>query len=358
MENRQYSSLKIFHHKTSLESMKNEIKQAPLYIRIKPTNLCNHHCSYCSYGAGDNKNLTSVRDSVKRTDMIPWNKMKEIISDISAMGVKAITFSGGGEPLTYPHIIEAVEMVKKQGIDLSLISNGQLLNGKIAMLFYDAKWVRISFDSPNEKEYMQLRNVSDRAFQRVCMNIQDFAKYKSHNCILGINFVVSNSNYHRIYEAAKFLKDLGVDNVKFASVVDNHPNYHVNIKNEAIRQIHQAQEEFASKSFKIINNYENDWMDKNFKSQSFDKCYTCKLVTIIAADQKVYFCHTRAYDSNAVLGDLHSQSFRNMWFAEETCQKLNNLSPRRDCKNFCVYEERNKLIQAYFDVDMNHINFI
>ena len=34
------------------------------------------------------------------------------------MGVKALTFSGGGEPLTYPHILEAVRLVKEQGIDL------------------------------------------------------------------------------------------------------------------------------------------------------------------------------------------------------------------------------------------------
>ena len=99
-------------------------------------------------------------------------------------------------------------------------------------------------------------------------------------------------------------------------------------------------------------------MDKNFHAQPFDTCYTCRLVTVIAADQRVYFCHTRAYDSDAVVGDLHDQSFHDMWFSETTKQRLQSLRPRKDCKNFCVYQQRNELIAAYFDVDMRHVNFI
>jgi len=42
--------------------------------------------------------------------------MLEILSDFKEMGVKAITFSGGGEPLIYSHIEEvmkkALELVK------------------------------------------------------------------------------------------------------------------------------------------------------------------------------------------------------------------------------------------------------
>lgn len=354
----QYSSLKIFHHKEALDAIHDGKKIAPFYIRIKPTNICNHHCSYCTYGAGDIQNQTLNRDLVKRTDTIPWDKMQEIIRDIGDMGVKAVTFSGGGEPLTYPKIVDAVQMLKDRNIDISLISNGQLLKGKIAELFYDAKWVRISFDSPHEAEYMKLRNVSTEAFHMVCDNIKIFAENKAKNCVLGINFVISKANYNRVYEAAALLKNFGVNNIKFAAVLDNQIDYHINIKDTVMAQIHRAQQELSSEEFSIINNYENDWMDKNFKVQQFPHCYTCKLVTVIAADSKVYYCHTRAYDSKAILGDLSNISFKKMWFSDETTKKLENLNPKQDCKNFCVYEERNQLIQSYFDVDYDHINFI
>ena len=353
-----YSSLKIFHHKAALDAIEKGDRKASFYIRLKPTNLCNHHCAYCTYGSGNTEQKTENRNAINHQDSIPWEKMQEIIQDMGDMGVKAVTFSGGGEPLTYSHILDAVQLMKQNHIELSLISNGQLLQGEIAEVFYSAKWVRISFDSPVEAEYMKLRNVSARAFQTVVENIRSFAQHKDKDCVLGVNFVISKANAAHVYEAAKFLRDLGVDNVKFAAVLDNQPHYHEKIKDSVIKQIHQAQSELNSDRFRIINNYENDWMDKNFTVQSFPTCYTCRLVTVIAADQRVYYCHTRAYDSKAILGDLHHQSFKDMWFSDETTRKLADLKPQEDCKNFCVYEERNQLIQAYFDVDLRHVNFI
>lgn len=353
-----YSAIKVFHHADALDALLAQEQKAPFYIRLKPTNLCNHHCAYCTYGSGDTEQKTSNRDDIKHADMIPWAKMQEIIGDMGDMGVKAVTFSGGGEPLTYPHIKEAVQLMQDNGIELSLITNGSLLRGDIAKSFYGAKWIRISFDSPSAETYSALRGVSVHEFERVVDNIRNFALNKDRDCVLGVNFVISKANYKEVYEAARLVKSLGVNNIKFAAVVKNVPQYHLSIKDEVINQIHCAQSDFQDEDFRIINNYENDWMDKNFSTQPFSTCYTCRLVTVIAADQKVYLCHTRAYDSSAVVGDLHNDSFKNMWMSEQTKRRLSELKPMTDCKNFCVYQERNQLIQAYFDVDMRHVNFI
>lgn len=137
-----YSQLKIFHHKELLERLENGQRCNPLYIRIKPTNVCNHNCYYCHY-----KNPYLTLDEYDPKDMIPREKMMEIISDLETMGVKAVTFSGGGEPLCYPYIEEAMERILAAGIDLSIITNGSMLKGKKAELLAKAKWVRISIDS-------------------------------------------------------------------------------------------------------------------------------------------------------------------------------------------------------------------
>ncbi len=353
-----YSSVKVFHHKDALDLIERGEIGAPYYIRIKPTNLCNHHCAYCTYGSGSTDQKTENRDAINHMDMIPKEKMREIIEDMGEMGVRAVTFSGGGEPLTYPYILETVKKVKENNIDLSLITNGELLDGERAEAFYDAKWIRISFDSPDGEEYAKLRGISVRSFEKVIGNISDFAKNKSRDCVLGVNYVISRSNYKRVYEAAKLLKELGVDNIKYAAVVMNEQHYHDEIKDEVIEQIHRAKRELEGGGFQITNSYENDWMDKNFTAQSFPVCYTCRLVTVIAADQKIYLCHTRAYDSKAVVADLRDKSFREAWYSEETRKRLEQLKPQEACRNFCVYQERNELIQAYFDVNYDHINFI
>ena len=353
-----YSALKIFHHKDALDAIERGEIRAPFYIRLKPTNLCNHHCAYCTYGSGNTNNKTQNRDSVNHADMIPWEKLQEIIKDMGDMRVKAVTLSGGGEPLTYPYITEALQRLRDREIDLSLISNGQLLSGAVAEQLYDAKWVRISFDSPNEKEYLQIRGLRGNEFKTVISNLENFASKKSADCILGVNYVVSRANSCRVYEAAKLLKSLGVNNIKFSAVIGNISGYHEEIKDEVIHQIHQADEDLSDSTFQVINNYETEWKDKQFTCHPFKTCYTCRLVTVIAADQNVYLCHTRAYDSNAIIGNLKTQSFKDLWFSDETKRCLMELRPKKDCTNFCPYEDRNILIEDYFSVDFNHVNFI
>ncbi len=358
MSNNPYSSMKIFHHTNTLDQIANGEIVAPFYIRLKPTNICNHHCAYCTYGSGNTNNKTYNRNSIDHRSMIPWDKMQEIISDMSNMGVKAVTLTGGGEPLTYPHLLDALDMLHRNNIELSLISNGELLDGERAEALYDAKWVRISFDSPIQDLYCRLRGVKPQSFKRVIDNIESFAHNKDKDCILGINFVIGKDNSAYVYEAARILKDLGVDNVKFAAVIENDKGYHQSIKPIVIDQINRAKSELEDDSFKIINNYESDCEDKQFTVQTFETCFTCRLVTVIAADSRVYYCHTRAYDSSAIVGDLSEQSFMKMWYSQTTQNKLKSLKPKVECKNVCVYEERNRLIQAYLDVDIRHVNFI
>ena len=94
-----YSDLKIFHHSDALDALARGEQRAPFYIRLKPTNVCNHHCAYCTYGSGGTTQKTENRNEIDHRDSILWPKLQEILQDRGHMGVKAITFSGGGEPL-------------------------------------------------------------------------------------------------------------------------------------------------------------------------------------------------------------------------------------------------------------------
>lgn len=353
-----YNEVKIFHHKDLLDALSQDKHIAPLYVRLKPTNLCNQHCSYCTYGSGNTHKKTNNRNNISHQDMIPWEKLQEILSDMKAMGTKALTFSGGGEPLTYPYIVDAARLATDYGIALSLITNGQLLSGERAQEFYNARWVRVSFDAPEEIVYMKLRGVTAQSYKQVIQNIGSFAKNKNPDCVLGINFVISKANYNLVYTAASLMKEIGVDNIKFSAVIENSAHYHDEIKDDVIDQIHRAESKFCDEKFSIVNNYEHEWKDKHLIMQTFPVCYTCRLVTVIGADQKIYFCHTRCYDSYAEVGDLRERSFRDVWVSEDTKNRIRGLSPQRDCKNICVYEARNKLIQAYLDVNEQHVNFI
>lgn len=350
-----YSMMKIFHHTDILNNLKENKRCAPLYIRIKPTNLCNQNCYYCHY-----KNAYLTLDEYIKTDYIAHDKMMEIIDDMKTMGVKAVTFSGGGEPLLYPYIEEAMERILDGGIDLSIITNGSLLNGRKAELLAHAKWVRLSVDSINDEQYCRLRGIPKGSFDNLCKNIKEFSDVKDKNCEFGINFVVCKENYHEIREMATLMKSLGVNHVKFAPLINNQTEeYHAPFKTQVIEEICMLTEELNSESFKIIDMYTSDFAENNvIFSRTYSQCPIKEFICVIGANAKVYYCHDKAYLSDGMVCDLNETSFKEGWFSEATDKKFRAFDARTDCKQHCVYDTRNSLINNFLDMDKNHINFV
>lgn len=349
-----YSQLKIFHHKELLEKLENAQRCNPLYIRIKPTNVCNHNCYYCHY-----KNPYLTLDEYDPKDMISREKMMEIISDMRAMGVRAVTFSGGGEPLCYPYIEESMEKILEAEIDLSVITNGSMLRGKKAELLARAKWVRISIDSMNAANYAGIRGIGEDALPALLKNIETFAGMKSDTCELGINFVIGRENYLEIEQVAETMKSLGVNHVKFAPLFSRDTEgYHKDIKNGVIAKLDELGNRLNDGSFKIIDLYTSDFDDYEVFKRTYSRCPVKEFVCVIAANSKVYYCHDKAYLSDGCVCDLNKQSFIEGWNSDEVTRKFREFDAMEVCKQHCVYDSRNVLINSYLDMDLNHVNFV
>ena len=126
-----YSHSKFFAFPDQISALRARQVTAPVHVRIKPTNICNHDCWYCAYHV-ENLQLGNL---MEYKDRLPREKMMEIIDDLAEMGVKAVTFSGGGEPLIYPHIAEALNKLGESGIKLATLTNGSHLHEGIAAAF-------------------------------------------------------------------------------------------------------------------------------------------------------------------------------------------------------------------------------
>ncbi len=349
-----YSLMKIFHHPHILQNLKEKKRCIPLYIRIKPTNKCNHNCYYCHY-----KNSYLNLDEYDGNDTIPYKKMMEIIEDISDIGVKAVTFSGGGEPLFYSYIEEAMERILNKGIDLSIITNGSLLKEKKAEILAHAKWVRLSIESINDEQYCKLRGIKRGSFELLCENIKKFSAIKDKTCELGINFVITKENYTQIREMTFLMKKLGANHVKFAPLIcNNTEEYHKTIRETVIEELKKLEKELSEEEFRIIDLYTNDFNHDQVFKRVYNKCPIKEFSCVIAANAKVYYCHDKAYLSSGRIFDLNEQSFKDGWFSEETEKIFREFDAMKCCKQHCVYDRRNELINSFLEMDMNHINFI
>ena len=349
-----YSQLKIFHHPEVLEHLLNGERCNPVYIRVKPTNKCNHNCNYCHY-----RNAYLDLDEYNPNDEIPREKMLETVAGMKELGVKAVTFSGGGEPLLYPYIEDTMQAVLDAGIDLSIITNGSLLNGKKAELLASSKWVRISIESVNDEQYCEVRGIKKGSFIALCENIREFAKMKNKNCEFGINMVVTKDNHKQVKEMAYLMKELGVNHVKYAPLCTNDTfGYHEKFRKQVTSDLNDLQNELTDEHFRIIDLYTGDFNDSVIFERQYSECPIKEFVCVIAANQKVYYCHDKAYLSDGCVGSIENQTFKDLWTSGNTERLFKAFDAKKICNQHCVYDSRNELLNSFIHMDMNHINFI
>lgn len=348
-----YSDLKIFRHVEHIKGMLEGKRVSPIYLRIKPTNVCNQRCYFCAY---DDDKLFGDR-KVQR-DSIPVEILENTLREFKAMGGKAVTYSGGGEPLCYHSIEHILELTYNLDLDCSMITNGQALRGNVVDFLKHAKWIRVSFDASNENVYHDIRQVN--TYSQVVQNIEDFAKIKDKDCVLGVNCVISETNANQIYDVCKLVKTIGCNNIKLSPVLvkGNEEEYHNRIKEGVIEQIDRAKGELEDDNFRIVDKYSNDYALSDSYVKPYHKCYIQEYFAVVAADSKVYRCHQRAYTEAGLIGDLTKHTFKEIWESQETIDKIRLFDPCEECNFRCAFDERNSLLNDFFNIDKNHINFV
>jgi MoaA/NifB/PqqE/SkfB family radical SAM enzyme len=350
-----YSSLKFLQFKDHLQGLDLGRIVAPIHIRVKPTNHCNHNCWYCAYRTDD----LALGGEMTEQDNIPADRMLVLADEFVAMGVKAVTFSGGGEPLLYKPLPEVIEVLAKGGIRVAALTNGSNLKGRVADAFArHGTWVRVSLDAWDDASYVKSRGAKPHDFSRLMENIQAFTS-RDTRCVLGVSFVVGHDNHRHIAKVCSLLKDVGVNHVKVSGVVVNNDaagnnTYHDEIKTEVARQISLAQS-LADTSFTLLNHYHDleDRFEKHYHS-----CPFLQFLTVIGADQCVYTCQDKAYTESGRMGSIANRSFKELWFSKENQHFLKSFDPSVKCGHHCVSHAKNLAIHEYLSLDKEHALFV
>lgn len=350
-----YSPLKFLRFHDHLAAIKEGRVLAPVHVRIKPINLCNHDCWYCAYRAEG----LQLGAEMEERDVLPTDKMFEIVEDIVEIGVKAVTFSGGGEPLLYKPLPDVIERLAAGGVRVATLTNGSNLKGRVAdALARHATWVRISVDGWDEASYAKARSIPEGAFGKLLDNIRDFTA-RGSQCVLGISFIIGKDNHEHIHDICRLFKEAGVDHVKLAAAVvsnDGRENnaYHRPLMARVSAQI-MAAKELNDKHFKVVDHYHE-------AEERFDKHYTIcpflQFLTVIGADQCVYTCQDKAYNSTGRLGSLKGRRFKEFWFSPENQKTLFSFNPSLSCQHHCVTHAKNLAILEYLGLDPEHGYFV
>jgi len=350
-----YSNLKFLRYADHVEALQEQRVVAPVHIRIKPMNYCNHDCWYCAYRVSN----LQLGEDIDYKDTIPEDKMYEIVDDIIDMGVKAVTFSGGGEPLLYKPLPGVVKKLAEGGVRVATLTNGSNLKGKMADAFAEyGTWVRVSTDAWDDASFSESRGIKDGEFTKLLKNMKDFSA-RGSKCVLGISFIVDEKNCTHLYDVCKMFKDAGVNHVKFSGVVVSNSGaennaYHDRIRGTVTEQINKAKT-LADESFGVINHYHE--LDDRFQ-KSYTTCPYLQFLTVIGADCVVYTCQDKAFTESGTLGSIKDRRFKDFWFSEENKKRLFELDPSKECTHHCVSHGKNMALMDILSIDPDHGPFV
>jgi radical SAM protein with 4Fe4S-binding SPASM domain len=324
---------------------------APIYVEIGPTNRCNHKCVFCALDWVENGDVDIGKDV-----------MTSSLQNMSEVGVKSVMFAGEGEPLLHKDIGFFVQSAKKHGMDVSITTNGSMFNSeKREECLPSLSWIRFSVDAGNPKSYSQIHRTSKSNFDRVLQNIHESIKFKEKNKLdttIGIQSLVLPQNIAEISELTKIAKEIGVDNIQIKPY-SHHPGSSNNfvIAPQEYNKLESQLAEFESEDFKVF--FRRATIERLQEDVTYSKCYGLSFFALIDSKGNVIPCNLFHDNLNFTYGNLHENTFKEIWEGERRKEVLEKLEKRgvADCRKGCRLDASNKYLYR-LENPHPHDNFI
>lgn len=283
---------KLLWHGDRVKNWLDTNKSAPILIEVSPTGYCNAKCPWCFF------------NGKKSAEKIDKDIMIQAIIDMTHIGVKAINWSGGGEPTLHPYFKAFITIANKLGLKQGLFTNG-----------YDEipcqemfEWIRISV-TDNGLENIKVPSVPFG----ICMNqiIENTEKEIRENCVKAKNI---GASYFQIRPA-------------LIGSYEEQPSF----------SFPSYLNEYTTDSFKIhVTDYK---YKESILPKTYKDCYGFHFCPSINYKGHVSVCLYLSHKEDYVLGDL------NVDYLEEIIDKFpDKAKVINECQNCCKNHEINKIL--------------
>lgn len=348
-----YSALKAAWHTRDIETLRAGGSIVPKHLYLILSDLCNQDCSFCTYRSADgwaNENFgadTGKGFTMNPNRMMATGKALEIIGDAAKLGVKAIQFTGGGEPTLHPNIGLVIETALDHGLQAGLITNGTKLPRLSTMK--RLSWIRVSVDAGFEDTYEATRK--SKLWPRVIENLATLAALEGPR--LGVSFVVTRENYQEILPFCDLMWSLKVPYVKIsANLTKQGLAYYDGILDAIMADVARLS---SIPGFTIVNAFARRLEDLKLGAPVHAFCGQQRFAGYIGADLKVYRCCNTAYTSRGEIGDLREMTYA-QWFWLHSNEAFEGFDAR-GCEH-CQFHDKNEAIAYLVQPRPEHVEFI
>lgn len=324
-----YSPLKALRFPERLRVLRDGGLTAPVHVQIILSDLCNQACNFCAYrdptytssklfyeirqGKGGLRREGHPERNYNPNRMIPFAKVIEILDDCAELGVKAIQFTGGGEPTVHPQFADILTATYERGLEFAVVTNGVLPAHRedMAQAMALAAWVRVSLDAGTAETYAKIRHVPEQHFHNALRTVSILSK-STH---VGVGYVVTPENWREIVDGVAAAKKAGAANVRIGAQFSAQDEHLFAGFYEKARDLAREAEKWTDANFTVHNRFGEKLSDLQQRSPDYDRCGYQEFTTYVGGDQNVYRCCVLAYNERGLVGSLKEQRFKDLWMS-------------------------------------------
>jgi radical SAM protein with 4Fe4S-binding SPASM domain len=323
------------------------------------SNVCNHACAGCH-----SRYMHKSEDQ-----FLDFDTLKDVVADFAELGVEGVEISGGGEPLMYPQIIQAIAFMRGKGLKVGMFSNGTLLTDELSeFLVQNLLFLRIAFDAGTPETYKKIHGRDD--FEKLIKNLKAVVRYKSKaggkgkvgphgrrsseprfgTATVGAKYLVSTKNWEELAQAAALARDIGLDYLQYKALRASKFTLEGETLEQAQEVARQA-EGLSDSSFQVFGSLK--------KTKPIGRCFLNPIHPVVDAKGDMYLCaffHHRK-DTHKI-GNIYKKSFPEIWYSEKHFEAFHKTKPK-ECAVFdCPFHEAAVLARAWIVENHKHLEFI
>tara|TARA_R100000234_G_scaffold39845_1_gene23827 strand:+ start:19169 stop:20383 length:1215 start_codon:yes stop_codon:yes gene_type:complete len=331
---------------------------SPVLIEVDPSNACNHACSFClsSYIHFDKYKGTETFSRA----VMPRDMLMGLCQDFVDMGVRAVNWTGGGEPTLNKHLKEAIEYCGSHGIKMGMFTNGTLFDkwDMFDALVDNMTWVRISVDAGTRETYNNVRRARGKQnWDKMVENLTKLIEVnnsKGKKIDIGVGYVVSPDTYHEIVDFAKFFKDFDLTYCQYKPEIvireDGGEQRELEFWRDKVGPLLAEAEEILGDKFQVNGyKFEDLATDREKFGRNYKKCLGSQISPCIGADGHIYVCTNHRGWKQYSYGCLYDgKTFKEIWSDMErrgaVMGLIENIECFSNCTKLCKPHESNKAI--------------
>jgi MoaA/NifB/PqqE/SkfB family radical SAM enzyme len=307
-------------HLDRVDALNNGHKRAPVNVEIDLSNRCSLGCEWCHFAHTHTRGPHAHARTVDAGDLLDTRLALRALEEMRAYGVRSVTWSGGGEPTLHPDFDHLIAMNPlPQGI---YTHGGHIDANRARLLKQRLRFVYISLDAVSAAQYSQCKGVPPTRFQDVLDGVGRLIAADGAATI-GLGFLLNADNYQDASAMYALGQRLGVDYVQFRPTIRYKADAPGEIEGD-VAWVDAAMEELRWLAGRpgVEIDLQRFEMLRDWQGHPYPTCWWSGLQTVITPDGRLWACLNKRGYAGAALGDLHTESFADIW-ARAPIQQVN-----------------------------------